>query len=184
MTVPAGAFDVADIPVLLSRTPEVLRVWLADLPAGWCEVNEGPDTFSPHEVLGHLIHGEQVDWIPRARIILEQASDRTFTPFDRFAHRRLFARRSIEDLLDDFTRLRSENVGVLRAWSLDDVQLDRVGRHPELGAVTLRQLLASWVVHDLGHLAQIARVLAAQYAQAVGPWEAYLPILRRSPPSQ
>jgi len=173
-------FDLADVPVLLARTPAVLRVWLGDLPSPWLQANEGPDTFSPHEVLGHLIHGEEADWIPRARLILEHGPDRPFEPFDRFAHRRRLADRSTAELLELFARLRADNLAVLAQWDLAAEQLALRGRHPELGEVTLGQLLATWVAHDLGHLAQIARVMATQFAAAVGPWHAYLPVLHRA----
>lgn len=174
-------FSLEDASLLLARTPGVLRAWLTDLPEPWIHGTEGPDTFSPHEVLGHLIHGEQSDWIPRARIILDEGPARPFDSFDRFAHRRLFAGTPVTALLDLFATLRAENLTVLRGWRLTEEQLEWPGRHPELGAVTLRQLLATWVVHDLGHVAQIARVMATQYAGAVGPWHAYLPVLHRRP---
>jgi hypothetical protein len=180
--VSAGAtlpFSLEHASLLLARTPVVLRAWLTDVPHPWIHGNEGPDTFSPHEVVGHLVHGEQVDWIARARMILEEGPARTFDPFDRFAHRRLFAGKTVSELLDLFATLRSENLAVLRGWRLTDAQLDRAGRHPELGPVTLRQLVATWVVHDLGHIGQIARVMATQYAVEVGPWHAYLPVLHR-----
>jgi hypothetical protein len=177
-------FNLADAEIVLARTPEVLRVWLAGLPAVWLEGTEGPDTFSPNEVLGHLIHGEAPDWIPRARRILEQGTAVPFDPFDRFAHRRLLQGRSTRELLDQFTSLRAANLATLRAWKLDATRLDLRGHHPELGDVTLRQLLATWVAHDLGHLAQIARVMAKQYTAAVGPWYAYLPVLHPRTPAR
>ena len=183
MTDPRGLpFAVADVPILLARTPVVLRAWLGGLGEAWLHGNEGPETFSPHEVLGHLIHGEQTDWIPRARLILEHGLARPFEPFDRFAHRQRFAGRPTAELLDLFATLRTDNLEVLRAWNLTETRLAQRGRHPELGEVTLRQLLATWVAHDLGHLAQIARVMASQYAAAVGPWRAYLPVLHRTGP--
>jgi hypothetical protein len=129
--------------------------------------------------VGHLIHGERTDWIPRARIILEQGSDRRFTPYDRFAQFRESEGKSLGDLLDEFTQLRAENLAVLGGWHLTDAQLALTGEHPEFGTVTLRQLLATWVGHDLGHVAQIARVMAKQYREAIGPWRAYLPIMDR-----
>lgn len=176
-------FELGHSHVILERTPVVLRAWLHDLPAAWLHGTEGPDTFSAVEVLGHLIQGERTDWIPRARQILEQGTTVAFEPFDRFAHRRLLAGRDLPDLLDLFAVLRAGNLATLRVWDLDASRLDLRGRHPELGEVTLRQLLATWVAHDLGHLAQIARVMAKQYAGAVGPWRAYLPVLDRRPES-
>jgi len=129
--------------------------------------------------VGHLIHGEETDWIPRARIILTQGQSQPFEPFDRFAQGRRFAGWSLERLLDRFAGLRAEGLATLRGWRLTREQLALRGQHPELGQVTLSQLLASWVVHDLGHIAQISRVMAKQYTVAVGPWKAYLPVLTR-----
>lgn len=164
---------------ILERTPRALGALLGGLPDAWTSPNEGPDTFSAFDNLGHLIHGERTDWIPRARIILAQGSNRRFEPYDRFAQQRESNGKSLAQLLDEFTRLRSDHVATLRGWRLQDAQLELQGEHPEFGAVTLRQLLATWTAHDLGHVAQIARVLAKQYREAVGPWRAYLPVLDR-----
>ena len=164
---------------VLERTPATLRALLARLPDPWVHGTEGPDTFSAHANVAHLVHGERTDWIPRARIILAQAGDRRFAPFDRFAHERESAGKSIEALLDEFARLREENLATLREWRLTPELLSLEGEHPALGVVTLRQLLATWVAHDLGHLAQTARVMAKQYREEVGPWRAYLPVLDR-----
>jgi hypothetical protein len=164
---------------VLERTPKALRSLLAGLPDPWALGNEGPDTFSPFDVLGHLIHGELTDWIPRAKIILEHGPSRPFTPFDRFGFREATKGKSLADLLDTFESLRAENLAALKALRLDADQLDRVGTHPELESVTLRELLATWTVHDLAHLGQIARVMAKQYGTEVGPWKEYLPILTR-----
>jgi len=164
---------------ILERTPAALRGLLGGLPDAWTSRNEGADTFSAFDNVGHLIHGERTDWIPRTRIILAQGPNRRFEPYDRFAQKRESQGKSLADLLDEFTRLRSENVAILRALHLSDAQLNLQGEHPELGAVTLRQLLATWAAHDLGHVAQIARVMAKQYREAVGPWRAYLPVLDR-----
>jgi hypothetical protein len=152
---------------------------LADLPAAWTERDEGPETWSPFVILGHLIHGERTDWIPRARIILDQGANRRFTPYDRFAQFRESAGKSVAALLDELEDLRKGNLTTLRGWQLTDDQLSLTGEHPEFGAVTLRQLLATWVAHDLGHIAQVARVMAKQYRDAIGPWRAYLPIVDR-----
>ena len=141
--------------------------------------NEGPDTFSPFDVLGHLIHGERTDWIPRARIILAQGPNRRFEPYDRFAQVRESAGKSVADLLDEFARLREENLAILRGWNFSERELALEGEHPELGPVSLRQLLATWVAHDLGHIAQTTRVMAKQYRDSVGPWREYLPVLDR-----
>jgi hypothetical protein len=170
-------FDFDQALPVLERTPGVLRAWLPGLADAWLLGDEGADTFTPIDVLGHLIHGERTDWIPRARRILEQGTSVPFDPFDRFAHRRLVAGRGAGELIEEFGVLRAANLATLRAWELDGARLDLRGRHPELGEVTLRQLLATWVAHDLGHLAQIARVMAKQYRDGVGPWYAYLPVL-------
>jgi hypothetical protein len=164
---------------VLERTPETLRAMLAGLPGAWTEANEGPETWSPYDILGHLIHGERTDWIGRARIILAQGADRRFQPFDRFAQFRESQGKSLADLLDEFARLRAENLATFAGWRLTDAQLALEGEHPEFGPVTLRQLLATWVAHDLGHIAQTARVMARQYRDAVGPWRAYLPVMDR-----
>ena len=152
---------------------------LDGLPSPWIERDEGPETWSPFVIVGHLIHGERTDWIPRARIILEQGTDRRFTPYDRFAQFQESAAKSLPALLDEFASLRSQNLAVLNDWQLSNAQLDLTGEHPEFGRVTLRQLLATWVAHDLGHIAQVARVMAKQYRDAIGPWRAYLPVVDR-----
>jgi hypothetical protein len=164
---------------ILERTPRVVSALLRELPPSLLHGREGPDTWSPFEVLGHLIHGERTDWIPRARVILQHGEARAFEPFDRFAHLAEFEGWRAVELLDLFTRLREESLAALRALRLQPADLARRGRHPELGAVTLGQLLATWVVHDLGHVAQIARVQARQFRADVGPWGAYLPVLGR-----
>ena len=164
---------------VLERTPATFRALLGGLPEAWTAPNEGPDTFSAFDNVGHLIHGERTDWIPRARIILAQRPERRFEPFDRFAHYRESEGKSMEALLDELARLRAENLATLRGWQLTDRELALEGEHPALGPVTLRQLLAAWVAHDLGHVAQTARVLARQYREAVGSWRQYLPVLDR-----
>jgi hypothetical protein len=173
------SFDLADGIAVLERTPATFRALLAGLPDTWIAVNEGPNTFSPFDNVGHLIHGERTDWIPRAKIILAQGTERRFAPYDRFAQVRESQGKTLSTLLDEFTRLRAENVATLRGWKLSDRELALEGEHPELGRVTLRQLLATWVAHDLGHVAQTARVMAKRYREAVGPWRAYLPVLDR-----
>jgi hypothetical protein len=163
---------------VLERTPATLRALLADLPTDWTDAVDGPDTWSPYTVVGHLIHGERTDWIPRAELILAQGDARTFAPYDRFAQFRESAGRPLVDLLTEFETLRSQNLTTIRGWHLDDGQLDLTGLHPEFGSVTLRQLLATWVAHDLGHIVQISRTMARQYRDAVGPWRAYLSTLQ------
>jgi len=172
-------FQLTDAVEVLERTPATFRALLGGLPEAWTVPNEGRDTFSAFDNVGHLIHGERTDWIPRARIILAQGPNRRFEPYDRFAQYRESQGKNIAELLDEFARLRAENLATLRGWQLSERELALEGEHPELGPVTLRQLLATWVAHDLGHGAQTARVLAKQYREAVGPWRAYLPVLDR-----
>lgn len=172
-------FDLATGVAVLERTPETLRAMLAGLPPAWTEPNEGPETWSAYDIVGHLIHGERTDWIGRARIILEQGPNRRFAPFDRFAQFRESQGKSLAQLLDEFAQLRAENLTTVAGWHLTDAELALEGEHPAFGSVTLRQLLATWVAHDLGHIAQIARVMAKQYRDAVGPWRAYLPVMDR-----
>lgn len=172
-------FDLEAGIAVLDRTPSTLGAMLHGLPASWTETDEGPGTWSPWVIVGHLVHGERSDWIPRARIILAQAQDRRFTPYDRFAQFHESAGRTLGELLGEFTALRRENLAELRGWQLTDAQLGLEGEHPDFGPVTLRQLLATWVVHDLGHIAQTARVMAKQYREAIGPWRAYLPVVDR-----
>lgn len=172
-------YNLTEGVAVLERTPSVLRSMLGGLPDVWIERDEGPETWSPFVIVGHLIHGERTDWIPRARIILEQAPDRRFTPYDRFAQFRESAGKPLATLLDELADLRAQNLATLRDWRLSNSDLDLTGEHPEFGSVTLRQLLATWVAHDLGHVAQIARVMAKQYRDAIGPWRAYLPIVDR-----
>lgn len=170
-------FELAHAIDILRRTPATLNSFLRDLPEPWLVRNEGPDTWSPYDVIGHLIHGEETDWIPRAKIILEHGETRAFEPFDRVAMFEKSAGKSIGELLDTFAQLRAANVRELESLNLTVDLLNKRGLHPELGVVTLKQLLATWVVHDLGHIRQVARVMSKQYRDAVGPWEAYLSIL-------
>lgn len=163
---------------LLARTPAALDALLRDLPEELTLRNEGGNTFSTFDVLGHLIHGERTDWMPRAKRILEFGESRAFTPFDRRAQERESQGKSLPELLDEFARLRSENLAELRALNLTEQDLNRRGLHPALGAVTLSQLLATWAAHDLTHLHQISRIMAHQYREAVGPWSAYLGVMQ------
>ncbi len=174
-------FDLTDSLLILERTPATFRALLEGLPDSWLLVDEGPDTFSPYENLGHLVHGERADWLTRARIILEQGESRTFEPYDRFAQRRESAGKPLATLLDEFATLRAANLETLRSWNIGERELALEGIHPAFGPVTLRQLLAAWVVHDLGHLAQTSRVMAKRHREAVGPWRQYLPVLDRGP---
>ena len=172
-------FDLKHAIEILGRTPVVLNSLLRDLPESWLVQNEGPETWSPYDVVGHLIHGEETDWIPRAKIILEHGEARPFEPFDRVAMFEKSKGKTITELLDTFARVRAENLRELRTMNLTPALLARRGTHPELGTVTLKQLLATWVVHDLGHIRQVVRVMAKQYRDEVGPWKAYLAILGR-----
>jgi hypothetical protein len=173
-------FDLATALPVLERTPRVLHALLGGLPEGWVRATEGPDTWSPFDVVGHLIHGERTDWMVRAEIIVREGEARVFPPFDRVAMLEASRGRPLAELLVTFAELRAGNLDRLRALALQGADLERRGRHPELGAVTLGQLLATWVAHDLSHLGQIVRVMGRQYAGAVGPWRAYLPMLAAS----
>jgi hypothetical protein len=172
-------FELRSGIAILERTPRVLEALLSGLPREWIIGNEGVDTWSPFDVVGHLIDGEQTDWMVRLRVILAQGPNRRFSPFDRFRHISRNKAHTITDLIAEFRQLRENNLSDLRALALTPLQLQLTGEHPEFGPVTLEQLLATWVAHDLGHLAQIARVMAKQYRHAVGPWQAYLPVLHR-----
>lgn len=173
------SFDLLETLDILGRTPTVAGTLLRGTSGSWHAVNEGPGTWSAFDVVGHLIHGEETDWVPRARIILEHGEDRPFEPFDRFAQLSRFTGWSLDNLLDRFAELRLGNLEIVRSWHLTDAQLALSGRHPELGPVSLRQLLATWAVHDLNHIAQIARVMAKRYTEDVGAWRVYLSILNR-----
>ena len=162
---------------ILGRTPATLDALLRDLPKPWVTAHEGGKTWSAFDVVGHLIHGERTDWLPRARIILAHGESQPFDTFDREAQFSASTGRTLETLLDEFASARRESLEALEALRLTESDLDRRGRHPALGIVTLRQLLATWVAHDLDHLVQISRVLATQYADEVGPWHAYLRII-------
>ncbi len=170
--------DLKQTVALLTRTPGCLDALLRDLPETWTLRNEGENTWSPFEIIGHLIHGERTDWMPRARRVLEFGESKTFEPFDRWGQQRVIEGKSLGQLLDEFARLRAENLAALGALNLRQEDLELRGRHPALGSVTLSELLASWAVHDLTHLHQIARVMAHQYREAVGPWSAYLGVLQ------
>ena len=170
-------FQLEHAQQILKGTPSTLNALLRDLPEPWLVENEGPKTWSPYDVIGHLIHGEETDWIPRAKIILEHGETRPFEPFDRVAMFENSKGKPIAELLDTFAVLRAANLRELQSMNLTPELLDKRGRHPELGVVTLKQLLSTWVVHDLGHVRQVVRVMSKQYRVAVGPWKAYLSIL-------
>jgi DinB superfamily len=172
--VPSEAVEV------LRRTPATLRALLSGLGDEWLGADEGPDTFTPRDVIGHLILGEETDWIPRLRIILESGERRPFTPFDRFGFKQKYGRLSVDELPGRFAKLREDNLRQLEALHLTPEQMELRGTHPELGTVTLSQLLATWVGHDLTHVAQVVRVMARRYREAVGPWSAYLRIMQQT----
>lgn len=171
-------FDLAETRELLARTPAALMALLSGLPEPWTRQDEGPETWTPFDVLGHLIHGELTDWIPRLRIILDHGPAVAFPPFDRFAQFEASKGRTMRELLERFAALRRQSLSHLDGLGLGPEQLDSEGRHPELGVVTARQLLATWAAHDLDHVVQIARVMARRYSGEVGPWAAYLRVLK------
>lgn len=175
------SFHLDEALAVLRRTPTVLRALLADLPDAWTLATEGPGTWSPFDVVGHLIHGERTDWVPRTEHLLRHGEAVPFAPFDREAMFADSAGKSLAELLDAFDSLREKSLERLLALSLREPDLDRRGTHPALGSVTLRELLATWTAHDLGHVAQIVRVMARRYTGAVGPWRAYLSLLRSEP---
>ena len=170
--------NLQDTIVLLARTPAALKRLLRDLPEPWTHHNEGQNTWSAFDVVGHLIHGERTDWMPRAKMVLKFGEDRAFDRFDRLAQFHESPGKSLPELLDEFARLRAENLAELRAMNLRQEDLERRGRHPRLGVVTLSQLLATWPAHDLTHLHQLSRIMAHQYREAVGPWTAYLGVMQ------
>jgi len=163
---------------ILDRTAGTLDALLRDLPPAWVDATEGPGTWSPYQVMGHLIHAEEADWMPRAEIILEYGPSRPFDPFDREVQLRQIERKPLAELLDEFGALRSNSLRRLRELDLQSAQLELQGMHPALGLVTLRQLLATWTAHDLGHILQITRVMAKRYRGEVGPWAEYLSVMR------
>jgi DinB family protein len=173
-------FQLGEAIDILKRTPATLNSLLRDAPVEWVMGNEGPDTWSPYDILGHLIHGEETDWIPRARIILEHGEAKAFEPFDRFAQFEKSKGKSTAELLDEFELLRRKNLASLEQMKIDSGKLARRGKHPQLGGVTLSELLSTWVAHDLSHIAQTLRVMCRQYSEAVGPWRQYLPLLGAS----
>ena len=172
-------FQLADALSILARTPAALDAMLRGLPEPWLRANEGPETWSPFDVVGHLIHGERTDWVPRLRLILEHGDARPFEPFDRFAMFEESRGKTIAELLETFSTLRAQNLETVRAPQLEPADFHCRGTHPALGPVTLGQLLATWVTHDMTHMAQISRVIAKQYQDEVGAWRQYIGVLNR-----
>lgn len=163
---------------ILKTTPYVIESYLSTLSKDWIKNNEGNNTWSPYDVLGHLIFGDKTDWIIRIKTILSNSENKLFEPFDRFAQLEEDQNRSIECMIQEFKSLRKKNLDELTFLNINEEDLGRLGVHPEFGEVTLQQLLATWVVHDLGHIAQISRIMAKQYSKEVGPWIEYLSILK------
>lgn len=162
---------------LLERTPKAYEVLLGDLSSDLGTINEGDATWSAYDILGHLIHGEKTDWIPRSEIILGNDKDKEFEPYDRFAQEKLYATQTIEELLEEFKRLRTKNIYEIKSWDLTQQDLDKKGIHPDLGEVTLRQLISTWTIHDMIHLNQLSRVIIKHYANDIGPWKNYVSLL-------
>ena len=174
-------FQLEQATDILSRTPATMNSLLRGVAGEWTVCNEGPDTWSPYDILGHLIHAEETDWIPRARIILEHGEAKPFEPFDRYAQLEISRGKSAAELLDEFEARRKKSLAALEEMKITSDQLARRGTHPALGKVTLSELLATWVAHDLSHVVQVSRVMCKQYSDAVGPWREYLPILGSNP---
>lgn len=170
-------FDIKRSVEILERTPATLKTLLSGLHDDWTMSNEGPETFSPYDVIGHLVHGERTDWAVRAKIILESGLSKPFVPWDRFAQYEESRGKTLEQLLDEFEIVRKNNMAWLKSLDLPEEELDKKGMHPSLGEVTLRNLLSTWVVHDLTHIAQITRVMAKQYKEEMGPWPEFFRIL-------
>ena len=170
-------YDLNKSIAILERTPAVLNTLLSGLHDDWVMNNEGPETFSPYDVIGHLIHGEKTDWATRAKMILEYENTKSFVPWDRFAQFEESKGKSLQQLLDEFAAIRKENMAWFKELQLTETDLDKKGMHPKLGEVTLRNLLATWVVHDLTHIAQVTRVMAKQYKEEMGPWPEFFRIL-------
>jgi hypothetical protein len=172
-------FQISEAVEVLERTPAVMDALLRGKSFAWLNCRIDPGAFSPIDVLGHLIFGEMTDWIPRTQIILEYQKSRPFEPFDRFGFAPMIQDKSIDELLRQFAELRGKSLEALHSFGLDDEKLDLPGLHPELGEVTLRQLLAAWVVHDLGHIAQLMRIMANEYRDEVGPWRAFVSVIQQ-----
>lgn len=171
-------FNLTETIKILSKTPNLITELLSDLSDEWIYTNEGVNTWSPYDIVGHLIYGEKTDWIPRAKIILSDRENKTFEPFDRFAQMKNSEEKSINELLNEFRELRKENIECLERMKIDKKTLEGTGVHPELGIVTLKQLLSTWLVHDLSHINQMTRVLATNCKNNVGPWKAYISIIK------
>lgn len=169
-------FDLKKSIELLERSPETYEALLSNLKNDWNKINEGQDTWSAYNIVGHLIHGEKTDWIPRAEIILTK-ENKKFEPYDRFAQEKLYSTQTFEELINEFKELRVRNVDKLKSWNLTEQDLDKQGMHPDLGLVTLKQLISTWTIHDMIHFNQISRVIVKHYADDIGPWKKYVRLL-------
>lgn len=170
--------DLGTVRAQLSRTPGVLDALLRGLPDDWADLTEGPGTWSPRGVVAHLTHADRTNWLPRAQVLLAAGEAQVFPPFDRAGHQAAQATLSLDELLDDFAATRADSLRALDALNPGPAELARRGTHPEFGPVTLGQLLSTWAAHDLDHIMQITRTLGGGYRDAVGPWQAYLRIMR------
>ncbi len=170
-------FNLKEAIEILERTPAVLISLLSGLSDRWIYNNEGDESWNPYDIIGHLIHGEKKDWIPRSKIILDYGEDKPFEPFDRLAQFKDSEGKTLNDLLEEFAKLRNENIDMLNKLNLNENDFNKKGVHPEFGKVILKQLLSTWVVHDLSHIRQISRVMAKQYKKEIGPWRIYLPVI-------
>lgn len=166
---------------ILERTPKVLSSLLEGISMEWASKNEGLDTWSPYDVIGHLVHGEKTDWMPRLEIVLTDGINKTFEPYDRFAQFKMSQGKDLSQLLSEFESLRDQNLKTLRSKNLTPKDLTRTAIHPSLGTINLKNMLAAWVIHDLGHIAQVSRVMAKQYKNEIGPWTQYLTIVNHTP---
>ena len=169
-------FDLKKSTELLERSPETYETLFCNLNSDWNKINEGQNTWSAYNIIGHLIHGEKTDWIPRAEIILNK-DDKNFEPYDRFAQEKLYSTQTFEELIDEFKRLRISNVSKLKSWNLTEADLNKKGIHPDLGIVTLKELISTWTIHDMIHLNQISRVIVKHYGEDIGPWKKYVRLL-------
>ncbi|MEZ4857524.1 MAG: DinB family protein [Flavobacteriaceae bacterium] len=174
-------FELAKALEILERTPSVMKSLLLGISNEWTQQNEGPNTWSAYDVVGHLVHGEKTDWMPRLEIVLGTSERTTFEPYDRFAQFEMSKGKSLSTLLSEFETLRKKNLETLRSKNLSEVDLNKTANHPSLGVVSLKNLLSAWVVHDLGHIAQVSRVMAKQYKEEIGPWINYLTIVKHTP---
>jgi len=174
-------FDINRAIEVLERTPSVIKSLLSEISDEWTLNNEGENTWSPYDVVGHLVHGEKTDWMPRLEMVLGNSETKTFEPYNRFAQFEMSKGKSLATLLSEFELFRKENLDTLKAKNISEKDLNKIANHPSLGSVTLKNLLSAWVVHDLGHITQISRVMAKQYKEEIGPWSKYLTIVKTTP---